>query len=140
MPGRRSTILKLPWSSVVAERDFSIRAGLEASTVTPGSTAPVVSRTVPAIAPVDADCAETAPESMTRQANSRHATRVMCDTSPPQPEDDKSVNAEDPRKKGLAEASPFFLPSLTGRAGIRASRFGRRESPAAEATAGRSAS
>src|SRR6266481_2315528 len=34
-------------------------AGLAASTVTPGSTAPVVSLTTPATAPVDADCADT---------------------------------------------------------------------------------
>src|SRR5262249_41623501 len=35
-------------------------AGLAASTVTPGSTAPVVSRTVPAMAPVVDDCADPA--------------------------------------------------------------------------------
>src|SRR5688572_7147814 len=38
-----------PDPSVVTDRTFSIRAGLAASTVTPGSTAPEVSRTVPAI-------------------------------------------------------------------------------------------
>src|SRR5262245_27561797 len=39
-----------PASSVVAVRAPSMRAGLLASTVTPGSTAPVVSLTTPAIA------------------------------------------------------------------------------------------
>src|SRR5688572_11028233 len=36
-----------PVPSVTAERTFSMSAGLEASTVTPGSTAPEASRTVP---------------------------------------------------------------------------------------------
>src|SRR5262245_2207886 len=36
-----------PVSSVVADLTFSISAGLEASTVTPGSTPPDASRTVP---------------------------------------------------------------------------------------------
>ena len=36
-----------PLPSVVAVRTFSMSAGLDASTVTPGSTAPDVSRTVP---------------------------------------------------------------------------------------------
>src|SRR4029453_1156234 len=36
-----------PEPSVTATRDLSMRAGLEASTVTPGSTAPDASRTVP---------------------------------------------------------------------------------------------
>ena len=38
-----------PASSVVTTRTFSINAGLDASTVTPGSTAPDVSLTAPAI-------------------------------------------------------------------------------------------
>src|SRR5688572_26957577 len=46
-PARRSTIRYWPLPSVVAVRTFSIRAGLEASTVTPGSTPPDESRTVP---------------------------------------------------------------------------------------------
>src|SRR5215475_11388362 len=37
-----------PLPSVIAVRTFSIRAGLEASTVTPGSTASEASRTTPA--------------------------------------------------------------------------------------------
>src|SRR6185436_8527319 len=49
MRGRRSTIRYWPVPSVTAERTFSISAGLEASTVTPGSTAPDVSRTRPVI-------------------------------------------------------------------------------------------
>src|SRR4051794_29547602 len=38
-----------PFASVTAVRTFSIRTGLAASTVTPGSTAPDVSFTVPEI-------------------------------------------------------------------------------------------
>src|SRR5262245_16049925 len=40
-----------PGPSVTAERTFSINAGLEASTVTPGTTAPVLSRTWPEMLP-----------------------------------------------------------------------------------------
>ncbi len=57
MPGRSVVILNWPELSVTAERTFSISAGLEASTVTPGSTAPDVSLTTPPIALVCADAA-----------------------------------------------------------------------------------
>ena len=43
--------------------DFSINAELAASTVTPGNTAPVVSLTTPAMAPLDAVWAHAAPAS-----------------------------------------------------------------------------
>src|SRR5678816_2605546 len=56
VPGRRSTMRYCPLPSVSAVRTFSISAGLDASTVTPGSTAPDPSLTVPLI---DA-CAKTA--------------------------------------------------------------------------------
>src|SRR5206468_11690403 len=49
-PGRRSTILYCPPESVTTLRDFSMSAGLAASTVTPGRTAPVESLTVPEMA------------------------------------------------------------------------------------------
>src|SRR5262245_4285448 len=67
MPGTRPTILYWPCPSVVAVRTFSISAGLEASTVTPGSTAPVVSRTTPAIPLL---CATTRPETRETTATS----------------------------------------------------------------------
>src|SRR5438132_10734609 len=60
MPGRRSTILNWPWSSVRTVRIFSMRAGLAASTVTPGSTAPVTSFTAPAMLPFATVCARAA--------------------------------------------------------------------------------
>jgi hypothetical protein len=50
VPGRRSTIRYWPDSFVMAVRAFSMSAGLLASTVTPGNTAPLVSLTTPAIA------------------------------------------------------------------------------------------
>src|SRR5438477_4442822 len=50
MPGRRSTMRYCPVSSVTTERTFSIRTGLDASTVTPGKTAPEASLTTPVIA------------------------------------------------------------------------------------------
>ncbi len=49
-PGRRSTTRYCPVASVVTDRTFSIRAGLAASTITPGSTAPDTSLTTPVIA------------------------------------------------------------------------------------------
>src|SRR5580704_6728592 len=48
-PGRRFSMRYWPVPSVTAARVFSIRAGLDASTVTPGSTAPELSFTIPAI-------------------------------------------------------------------------------------------
>src|SRR5262245_818785 len=59
-----------PFASDTAERTFSMSAGLAASTVTPGSTAPDVSRTTPAI---DA-CANTV-DGRTRNATSTVAAR-----------------------------------------------------------------
>ena len=56
-PGRNSTIRYCPWLSVTALRTFSISAGLAASTVTPGSTAPEASRATPAREPFSA-CAD----------------------------------------------------------------------------------
>jgi hypothetical protein len=47
VPGRRSTIRYKPLPSVMAVRTFSMSASLAASTVTPGRTAPDVSRTTP---------------------------------------------------------------------------------------------
>src|SRR5262245_39071530 len=48
----------MPAPSVTTVRTFSMRAGLAASTVTPGSTAPDVSRTVPVSVPrANAPCA-----------------------------------------------------------------------------------
>src|SRR5713101_9955314 len=47
MPGGRSGTLYCPVESVIAERVFSIRTGLDASTLTPGSTPPDVSLTTP---------------------------------------------------------------------------------------------
>src|SRR5881628_1816177 len=53
----------------MTDRTFSMRAGLAASTVTPGSTAPEASRTTPAIAPLVAVCADAA-----AGANATHAS------------------------------------------------------------------
>src|SRR4029453_6860675 len=49
VPGRRSTMRYWPLPSVTTERTFSIKTGLEASTVTPGNTAPEGSLTTPVI-------------------------------------------------------------------------------------------
>ena len=49
VPGLRSTIRYWPVAPATTDRMRSIKAGLDASTVTPGSTAPEESRTVPVI-------------------------------------------------------------------------------------------
>src|SRR3954467_1523194 len=68
-----------PVPSVTAARVFSISAGLAASTVTPGSTAPDASRTVP----VRDACANTvAGMRMTARA-ARHFVRVRIERCPP---------------------------------------------------------
>ena len=54
VPADRLSRRNWPDPSVTALRTFSISAGLVASTVTPGSTAPEASRTTPAM-----DCADT---------------------------------------------------------------------------------
>src|SRR3989442_3490552 len=58
VPGRSSMTLYRPSASVTTLRTFSISVRLDASTVTPGRTAPVVSRTTPVMPPVTADCAQ----------------------------------------------------------------------------------
>src|SRR5262249_22456887 len=49
-PGRRSTIVYWPWPFETTDRVFSMSTSLDASTVTPGRTAPDASLTVPAMA------------------------------------------------------------------------------------------
>src|SRR5882672_1024735 len=65
-PGRRSAILYVPALSVTALRDPSMSAELDASTVTPGSTAPDASFTTPAMVPLE-PCAHAAADTSTRQ-------------------------------------------------------------------------
>jgi len=67
VPGFRSMMRYWPVPSVTTERTFSIKAGLAASTVTPGSTAPDASRTVPVRVP----CANTVEGSNVSAASHR---------------------------------------------------------------------
>src|SRR5262245_47812346 len=81
-PGRKSTTLKRPLASVTTVRTFSISAGLDASTVTPGSTAPDVSLTMPAI--VACAYATTGVKAITathRHGDARFASARMSDSS-----------------------------------------------------------
>src|SRR3982751_2277818 len=66
-----------PLLSVVTDRTFSIRAGLDASTVTPGRTAPDVSLTTPVM---DACAAARAGTSTTHASNGTisRATLRIC--------------------------------------------------------------
>src|SRR5258706_8283260 len=70
VPGLSWTIWYRPDASVIAERVFSINAGLDAWTVTPGSTAPELSLTVPVMALV---CACATPGATARNANAAKA-------------------------------------------------------------------
>src|SRR5437867_3075449 len=69
-------ILNWPCSSVDTVRTFSMRAGLAASTVTPGRTAPDVSRTTPAMPLAPVTCADAK-----RVTNIRHARAVKTDVT-----------------------------------------------------------
>src|SRR5690242_4239768 len=77
VPARRSTMRYWPVASVTALRVFSISAGLDASTVTPGSTPPDVSRTVPARLCADAMLGTTARIAIT--TNDRTSTGRMSE-------------------------------------------------------------
>src|SRR5438034_1071207 len=80
VPCFRSTTVYWPRSSVVAERVFSIRTGLLASTVTPGITAPVVSFTTPAIALV---CAKAVLDAAIHTPTTTAASLDILAMSPP---------------------------------------------------------
>ena len=69
----RGVDLVVPASSVVAARTFSMSAGLLASTVTPGSTAPVASLTEPAITL----CAAAPPGNSSRSAQPIVTTKAI---------------------------------------------------------------
>src|SRR4029453_6268078 len=102
MPGRRLTILYWPVPSVTAVRVFSIRAGLEASTVTPGSTAPVASRTTPAMFACWARAMvglQTAPTTM----NPSNRLNI-CITSPSNPEHEHCLVSPSSCRIGSEEA------------------------------------
>src|SRR5262245_45136000 len=62
-----------PLPSVTVDFDFSMRAGLDASTVTPGSTAPVSSLTTP----VNTLCPNTVPGIRPTTASARSMTPHM---------------------------------------------------------------
>src|SRR6476620_6368171 len=76
VPGRKSTIRYCPDESVTAVRTFSIRTGLDASTTTPGSTAPDASLTTPVM--VACAWAEAGRTSTERATNNNHRrTRIL---------------------------------------------------------------
>src|SRR5580765_2371926 len=77
MPGRRSTRRYAPLPSVTTDRVFSMRAGLAASTVTPGSTAPDESLTLPA-RPACANTTEGRTSTQERTAKPIANLRILC--------------------------------------------------------------
>jgi hypothetical protein len=74
-------IEKRPEPSVVAERTFSMSAGLAASTVTPGSTAPDASFTSPAMPLVCANAAPGTSHNSAAAASIRNANLRMPEAS-----------------------------------------------------------
>src|SRR5688500_17094985 len=99
-----------PPPSVTAVRTFSIRAGLDASTVTPGSTAPEASLTTPVI---DA-CAHASagrPKAITNRKRTRCTARIL----PPRPRN---------RLVSLFDADSTRLSGRSGPRGIDGRRAG----------------
>src|SRR5687768_10431393 len=101
-PGRRSTIRYCPFTSEIEERTFSMRTSLDASTSTPGSTAPDESLTRPAIA----DCAKAAVGTRTNAEpitaaikRVRTDDRFVCMTPP-------VVTATPARGTGVVDVDP----------------------------------
>src|SRR5262245_14966203 len=80
VPARRSTMRYCPAPSVTTDRLCSISDGLEASTVTPGRTAPDESRTTPVI---DACCANAADGTRIADHNTMAASRLANLMMPP---------------------------------------------------------
>src|SRR2546423_8715814 len=86
MPGRRFSTRYCPVPSVTAVRTFSISAGLDASTVTPGSTPPDRSLTVPAIvacayAVVETNADTNTPAATFTNLRIRTSVRVVTETA-----------------------------------------------------------
>src|SRR5207248_7931183 len=114
MPGRRFSILYVPLASVVAERTFSIKAGLLASTVTPGNTAPVASFTVPA----NALCARAVAGSASHASTTTNniGIRLLVMPVPPQSRSYRPVCAGDRlMRRGEGIYPEFTVNDRSGR-------------------------
>ena len=70
-------MLYRPWASVTTERTFSMRAGLAASTVTPGRTPPLESRATPAMPLVWANAGVAAPRASRAHTTGDALARVL---------------------------------------------------------------
>jgi len=82
VPGRRSMTLYNPCVSVTTDRTFSMRTGLDASTVTPGSTSPLSSLTTPTMllwATATAGTSPSTPKAIT--TTTANMTRGLISTS-----------------------------------------------------------
>src|SRR5262245_5642600 len=111
-------ILYWPARSVVVDRVFSIRAGLDTSTVTPGTTAPLASLTVPAMAVSWADTALDTPKRK-RSVKSERLTGLTIPASCAGMTVKESVRARilSPRHGGTLEKAlhvPATTVALTG--------------------------
>src|SRR5262245_17598813 len=118
VPGRTSTILYCPSPSVTTVRTFSIRAGLAASTITPGSTAPDVSLTTPAI-PLGDCCAHESPGRRSPHVNAamRSFTVVRCSEGELAAELNQALVENGPRSTGRASRAGELLLQA-GRLGV----------------------
>src|SRR2546422_1200765 len=103
VPGTRLRILYWPDSSVTTVRTFSISAGLAASTVTPGITAPVASLTVPAM--VCARAAGAVASNKTKTTRIRQAVHLILILHGSR-RDDERLPCRCPRRQVLSGAGP----------------------------------
>src|SRR6185295_6009477 len=110
VPGRRSITRYRPLLSVVTDRTFSIRAGLDASTVTPGRTAPDVSLTTPAMVPLWSVWADPTAARPVMVATSKIATRTVCSFISAPKENDPGRSAH--TSSGVAQETPVRLVAL----------------------------
>src|SRR5262249_32474938 len=114
-----------PRSSVTAVRDFSIRTGLVASTVTPGSTAPEESVTTPETLAALVPCADAQTSGRRREAAAMNPTHAMRYMEPPPrcPMWSAEVETTPPRRGLYASVTRQSIVSSaelrTARAGLR---------------------
>src|SRR5689334_11002602 len=90
-----------PRSSVTVVRDFSIRTGLVASTVTPGSTAPEESVTTPETLAALVPCADAQTGGRRRETAAKNPTHAMRSMKPPALPDVVRRSEATPPRRGL---------------------------------------
>src|SRR6266852_8650794 len=91
-----------PWPSVKTVRVFSMSAGLDASTETPGSTAPLESRTTPAISAFCAKSREGTSVSANDITTRINVDRALIDSPPHSGDNELRLRAFEYRRDSTA--------------------------------------